>query len=132
MPTGQLVPRLIFAVGLLVAAVAVGFVLARPSEIPLAALRTKYSSPASRFVRLADGAHVHVRDEGSGPLLLLLPGLHSPLQVWEPWVTRLHDSLRLVSIDLPGQGLSDAWPRDDYSVAALGSLITEVTSALRM
>jgi pimeloyl-ACP methyl ester carboxylesterase len=45
-------------------------------------------------------------------------------------VARLQDTFRLVSIDLPGQGLSDAWPRDDYSVAALDALVTEVSRAL--
>jgi pimeloyl-ACP methyl ester carboxylesterase len=114
------------------AAIVTGVVLVRPAEVSLATLRAKYSSPASQFLRLSDGALIHVRDEGrrDRPVLVLVPGLHSPLQVWEPWVARLQDDLRLVSIDLPGQGLSDSWPRDDYSVAGLDGLVTEVTQAL--
>jgi pimeloyl-ACP methyl ester carboxylesterase len=131
MPARRRFGRLPIALTGIAVAIAFG-VLVRPAEVPLAALRVKYASPTSRFLRLDDGGLIHVRDEGArdGPVLLLIPGLHSPLQVWEPWVARLGDALRLVSIDLPGQGLSDAWPRDDYSVAALDSLVTEVTRAM--
>jgi pimeloyl-ACP methyl ester carboxylesterase len=70
------------SIGLLAtaAAIASGVVLMRPAEVPLATLRARYGSAASRFLRLADGALLHVRDEGrmDGPVLLLIPGLHSP------------------------------------------------------
>ena len=86
------------------AAIVPGVVLVRPAEIPLATLRAKYASPASQFLRLGHGVLIHVRDEGARdrPVRLLLPGRHSPLQVWEPWVAPMHGDLRLVSIDLPG------------------------------
>ncbi len=132
MPMRRRLARLLIGLVVTVAAITVGALALRPPEIPLATLRAKYSSPGSRFLTLGDGALIHVRDEGNlhGPVLILLPGLHSPLQVWEAWAQRLRGDLRLVSIDLPGQGLADAWPRRDYSLAALNDLVTEVTGAL--
>jgi len=129
---GRLSRRVRIWLIVIASAIALGVVIVRPAEVPLATLRAKYSSPASQFLRLSDGARIHVRDEGNPdrPVLLLIPGLHSPLQVWEPWVARLRDDLRLVSVDLPGQGLSDSWPRGDYSTTALDSFVTEVAGAL--
>jgi len=129
---GRRLARLLIGLLVTVGAIAVVIVALRPPEVSLATLRSKYALAGSRFLRLNDGALIHVRDEGNvgAPVLVLVPGLHSPLQVWDAWVQRLKGNLRLVSIDLPGQGLSDAWPRGDYSLAAMNDLVTEVTSGL--
>jgi pimeloyl-ACP methyl ester carboxylesterase len=47
--------------------------------------------------------------------VLLLHGFAASLHAWEPWVTRLGDRYRLVSIDLPGHGLTRA--PADYEAA---------------
>jgi pimeloyl-ACP methyl ester carboxylesterase len=53
---------------------------------------------------------MHYRDQGARgrPTLLLLHGFSASLETWEPWTERLGDSYRLVSIDLPGHGLTRA------------------------
>jgi pimeloyl-ACP methyl ester carboxylesterase len=108
---------------------AVGFAV---PEIPMPNLRAKYAGPASKFVTLKDGAIIHARDEGprGAPVILMVPGVHSSLHVWDGWTAALRDNYRVVAIDLPGQGLSDSWPRNDYSIPALDDFITEVTGAL--
>jgi pimeloyl-ACP methyl ester carboxylesterase len=60
----------------------------------------------------------------------MVPGVQSPLHVWNGWMAALRDEYHVVAVDLPGQGLSDSWPRNDYSIPALDSFITEVTNAL--
>ena len=102
------------------------------SEIPMETLRAKYAGPASQFLTLKDGAIIHVRDEGprNAPVIVMVPGLHSPLHVWDGWLTALRNEYRVIAVDLPGQGLSDSWPRNDYSIPALDSFITEVTGEL--
>jgi pimeloyl-ACP methyl ester carboxylesterase len=102
------------------------------SEIPMATLRAKYVAPTSRFVTLKDGAVIHVREDGpqNAPVILMVPGVQSPLHVWNGWMAALRDEYHVVAVDLPGQGLSDSWPRNDYSIPALDSFITEVTNAL--
>ena len=101
-------------------------------EIPMATLRKKYAGPTSRYLTLKDGAVIHVRDEGprQAPVILMVPGLHSPLHVWDAWIAALRDQYRVIAVDLPGQGLSDSWPRNDYSIVALDSFMNEVTGAL--
>src|SRR5262245_53430304 len=116
-----------FATLIVSAAVAFGI-----GEIPMASLRAKHAGPTSRFLTLEDGAIVHVREEGPrhAPVIVMVPGLHSPLHVWDAWMAALRDEYRVIAVDLPGQGLSDSWPRNDYSISAFDSFISEVTGAL--
>ncbi len=107
---GRIILALLVLVGL-AAVVAVGAYLAlkRP-DIPYETLAARYESSASRYLDLPDGVRMHYRDQGAHgrPTLLLLHGFSASLETWEPWVERLGDSYRLVSIDLPGHGLTRA------------------------
>lgn len=107
---GKLLTGFLVLVGLAaLVAVAGYFTLKRP-DIPYETLATKYETPASRYIDLPGGVHMHYHDEGAqgAPTLLLLHGFSASLKTWEPWVERLGDSYRLVSIDLPGHGLTRA------------------------
>ncbi len=83
--------------------------LKRP-DIPYETLATEYESAASRYVDLPSGVRMHYRDEGQqgGPTLLLVHGFSASLHTWEAWVSDLGDSFRVVSLDLPGHGLTRA------------------------
>jgi pimeloyl-ACP methyl ester carboxylesterase len=72
----------------------------------------KYENHASRYVTV-DGAKIHYRDEGQGPALLLLHGVMASLHTWDGWVDALKGHYRMVRVDLPGFGFSDAMPNDD-------------------
>jgi len=82
-------------------------------------LLPKYASAASQFVTLPSGATVHFRDEGhpDGPVLLLVHGSNASLHTWEPWVKILSDEYRVITLDLPGHGLTGTHESDDYSRA---------------
>lgn len=57
------------------------------------------------------GIPVHVSDSGKGDnTVLLLHGYLETLYIWEEFRTLLPDSSRIVSIDLPGLGLSGSDP----------------------
>ena len=44
--------------------------------------------------------------------------------MWEGWVARTgRDRYRLISVDLPGHGLTGAWPRDEYTIEAYADFI---------
>lgn len=85
------------------------FALKRP-DLPYETLAAKYESAASRYADLPDGVRMHYRDEGAqnGPTLLLIHGFSASLHTWEPWVQRLGEEYRIVSLDLPGHGLTRA------------------------
>ena len=86
-------------------------------DIPRRLLEAKYAGAPSQFMVLNGGARVHYRDRGpaDAPVLLLLHGSNSSLFDWEPWSKILSDKFRVVSVDLPGHGLTGAVPNGDYS-----------------
>ena len=61
---------------------------------------------------------------------MLLHGSNASLHTWEPWVARLTSEFRVISLDLPGHGLTGKVPSGDYSYSAyirvLDSLLTHL------
>ncbi len=97
------------------------------SDMSLAELTPRYTTEASRFVTLDNGLAVHARDEGNqnGETIVLIHGSSASLHTWEPWVARLKDDYRVVSMDLAGHGLTGPHPAHDYSMAGQAALVDE-------
>jgi pimeloyl-ACP methyl ester carboxylesterase len=93
-------------------------------------LAAAYATGASQFVTL-NGANVHLRDEGNrdGPALVLLHGSNVSLQTWEHWVVELGGRFRIISVDLPGHGLTGPVPGDDYSRPAMVEFVHAVVQS---
>jgi pimeloyl-ACP methyl ester carboxylesterase len=112
----------------LVAIVGAGayFTMKRP-DLPYETLAAQYESAASRYVDLPNGVRMHYRDEGqpNGPPLLLIHGFSASLHTWEPWVQRLGDDYRVISIDLPGHGLTRAPAGYQASIEAFRDAVHE-------
>ncbi|MDP2213218.1 alpha/beta fold hydrolase [Phenylobacterium sp.] len=80
-------------------------------DIPYEELEARYGNAASRYLELPSGLRVHYRDQGlpDAPVtLVMVHGFAASLHAWEPWVGRLEGDYRLVSLDLPGHGLTRA------------------------
>ena len=88
-------------------------------DLPADVLIQRYGQPPSTFVDVG-GTRAHVRDEGKPDAmpLLLIHGSLGSLHMWDGWVEALKDRYRLISVDLPGHGLTGAWPRGEYSIEA--------------
>lgn len=99
-------------------------------DMPVAEARSKYANAESEFVQLEPGLTVHLRDEGKadGPVLMLLHGSNASLHTWEPWVARLKDRYRIISVDLPGHGLTGPSPRRDYTAASSVAVVDAVAT----
>ena len=100
-------------------------------DLPRAPLERRWASPPSQFVEAA-GMRLHIRDTGprDGLAVLLIHGFGSSLHTWEAWTPLLEDRFRVVSLDLPGWGLTGPDPTGDYSdersVAVLSALMDRV------
>jgi pimeloyl-ACP methyl ester carboxylesterase len=107
---GRLFGILLGLVGLAALVAVGGYFALRRADIPYETLAAKYESAASRYVDLPDGVHMHYRDEGAqgGPIVLLIHGFSASLHTWEPWVQRLGEDYRVITLDLPGHGLTRA------------------------
>lgn len=101
-------------------------------EIPADVVDAKYSNPASQFLEMDNGARVHYRDQGNpeGAPIVLIHGSNASLHTWEPWVSLLGDEYRIITLDLPGHGLTGGVPDADYSSQAQINTVAAVASHL--
>jgi pimeloyl-ACP methyl ester carboxylesterase len=121
--------RLGYVVGALALALGIAYVAEWRDDIPLATLKARWADGASRFVSV-DGMEVHVRDEGSGPAVVLLHGTSSSLHTWDGWAQRLREGHRVVRFDLPAFGLTGPSPTHDYSIEAYVAVLDHLTARL--
>ncbi|MBD5604373.1 MAG: alpha/beta fold hydrolase [Candidatus Eremiobacteraeota bacterium] len=79
-------------------------------------------------IRTAD-TRLAVRDEGSGPAVVLIHGLLLSMDSWDAQAAALARRARVVRIDLRGHGASDA-PPGPYLVESLAGDVADVLDAL--
>jgi len=99
----------VLVVLLVVAAVGAYFALRGPT-IPYADLEARWATPASHYTDLGDGIRVHYREDGpkDAPVLILVHGFGDSHFTWEGWTPILSQHYRLIAVDLPGHGLTQA------------------------
>lgn len=120
--------------GLAILALALLAAAFRAPERPLQSLVARWAPPPSDFIEL-HGQTVHLRDEGprDDPLpLVLLHGTAASLHTWEGWVAALKQRHRVITLDLPGFGLSGPNPSGDYSDAAYMDFVQALLERLQL
>jgi pimeloyl-ACP methyl ester carboxylesterase len=124
-----LLRTLAIILGLAVLVTAGGYLALRRGDIPYAELQKTYANEASQFMDMGDGVIVHYRDQGVGAArtLVLIHGYAASLHTWEPWVQALGAEYRLVTLDLPGHGLTQA-PKN-YAQTLTGSTYSDLVAA---
>lgn len=71
------------------------------------------------------GTELSYTDQGSGVCIFLLHGYLEHAEVWEQFVPRLAGQVRIISMDIPGHGLSGCWGRE-HSMQDLSAAVKEV------
>lgn len=74
-----------------------------------------YTTDASRFLPI-DDMLVHYRDEGTGPVLVLIHGAFSSLHTYNDWAAILKKHYRVIRLDMMGFGLTGQNSSGDYSM----------------
>jgi pimeloyl-ACP methyl ester carboxylesterase len=118
-------------VGLVVVLLAGSWLVLRRGDIPYDTLQARWAAEGSRYIDLPSGVRLHYLDQGDpkGQTLVLLHGFAMSTDTWKPWVKRLGRDFHLVSIDLPGFGLTRApanWP---YSYQAMAGVVDAFAKA---
>jgi pimeloyl-ACP methyl ester carboxylesterase len=114
----------------LATALVVAGAVAYTPELSKDDLEAKYAGAPSKFVVLPSGARVHYRDRGSGPVLVLVHGSLASLHTWEPWVRVLGSQFRVITLDMPGHGLTGPVPNEDYSLDGMVTFLDEFRKKL--
>lgn len=68
-------------------------------------IKQKHATAPSKFVKV-DDTTLHVRDEGQGPVIIMLHSSMSNLRIYDAWADRLKTDYRVIRIDWPPYGLS--------------------------
>jgi len=96
---------------------------------PVDYLNSKYTNEQSEFREVLE-ANIHYRDQGSGETIVLLHGIGSSLHTWEGWTEDLKDQFRVVSLDLPGFGLTGADSSHNYTMQRYIEVLHEFLGSL--
>ncbi len=125
-------------VGLLLIFSALVVGLSHAPDRPVQTLVARWAPPPSEFIEIR-GQLVHLRDQGphGDPLpIVLLHGTSSSLHTWEGWVRVLDKQRRVVSLDLPGMGLTGPfdgeYARDDYHGDTYARFVLDLLDALKL
>lgn len=101
-------------------------------ERTVSELQQRWAPAPSKFIPI-EGMSVHVRDEGprsdQSPLLLL-HGTSSSLHTWEAWSAALRSKRRIISVDLPGYGLTGPFTDGDYRLSHYTLFLKELLDKL--
>jgi pimeloyl-ACP methyl ester carboxylesterase len=114
--------KVLVGIGVLLVAVGVALATGLRAERPAAGLEARYATPPSRFLDV-DGLRIHYRDQGQGPALVLLHGSNASLFTWEGWVRELSGGYRVITLDLPGHGLTGPDARARYTFTGMAEVL---------
>ena len=94
----------------------------------------RWAPEPSSFLEL-DGMQVHIRDTGprADPVpVVLRHGMSSSLHTFEGWQTALQGERRVISVDLPGFGLTGPSPQGDYRIDAYTRFVLRLMDTLEV
>jgi pimeloyl-ACP methyl ester carboxylesterase len=126
------------AIGILLMLTALAVPLMQAPDRPVESLVARWALPPSDFMAVR-GQWVHVRDVGprTDPSpIVLLHGTGASLHTWEGWVAALQGQHRVITLDLPGFGLTGPftgqYPPDDYRGDTLARFVLDVLDTLKL
>ncbi|MBC2717227.1 MAG: alpha/beta fold hydrolase [Desulfobacteraceae bacterium] len=99
-------------------------------DIDAEEINKKYGDENSKWIDI-NGLKVHYKDEGEGPVILLLHGTLSSLHTWDAWVNALKDHYRIIRLDIPGFGLTGP-ANFEFNEKNLGKFFYDFISAMRI
>lgn len=81
-------------------------------RLTLAEIRGLYITAQSKFTDIA-GMSIHYQDEGEGYPIVLIHGSEGTLRSWDDMIAAMSDRYRMIRMELPGRGLSEAGAPDN-------------------
>ena len=127
---------LIRIIGILLMLTALAVPLSRAPDRAPETLVARWAPPPSDFIDVK-GQAVHLRDQGpraDAAPIVLLHGTAASLHTWEGWASALSKERRVITLDLPGFGLTGPfagqYTPDDYRGDTLARFVIDVLDQL--
>lgn len=80
---------------------------------------------------MSNGIPVRINDQGKGNAIVLLHGYLETLEIWEAFAASLVKHYRVISLDLPGHGLS-GWNGDVHTMEFMADTVKGVLDKLNV
>jgi len=118
----------------LLALLAIAAIVLFETDFEAAEVDAKFSNEASQFFTDSEGTRIHFRDQGNaeGEPLVLIHGSNASLHTWEPWIQIIGRQFRVITLDLPGHGLTGAVPNAQYDTAAQLATVERLLQHLKV
>lgn len=102
-------------------------------DMPMEDLKKRYTNQHSKWIEVG-GLNIHYRDQGEGHPIVLIHGIMSSLHTWDGWVKELEKQYRVITLDVPGFGLTGAPPATEYefSEETLMKIFAQFIDALEL
>lgn len=101
------------------------------ADIPVHELALQYGYPDSQFMEIGD-LTVHYRISGKGEPIVLLHDAYSSLSTWAVWTESLAQRYQVISVDLPGFGLTGPHPQGSYSAFMYAGFLHQFVEHLQL
>ena len=122
---------LLFIIAILFVAGAALLTINYKPDLAVEKLIDKYAFDDSQFLEM-EGMKVHYRRTGRGAPLLLIHGFGGNLWNWQDWTRILSAEYEVITLDLPGFGLTGPHPREDYSTEMYLSFLDDFAGTLQL
>lgn len=111
-----------------------GWMTLRRDDIPFGQLEAIYANKESHYLALDETTRIHFRDVGprDAPAIVLIHGFAASLHTWQAWTEDLRKDYRVISLDLPGHGLSNCIDNSTIGTGQFVDVISRITRALRV
>jgi pimeloyl-ACP methyl ester carboxylesterase len=106
----------------------------RAPDLPAQLLEQRDVDSRDHFLELAPGYRIHYREQGppQAPVLLLVHGYSDSYATWQGWMEALAPRFRVISLDLPGHGLTAAPSDFVLDADALAELLLQLIDRLQL
>lgn len=101
------------------------------TSIPPDELIKKYGDAHSHSIQIGD-VNLFYRDQGEGPVLLLIHGICASSLTWDGWVKELAPHYRVIRFDVPGFGISGPVKKELYDREAIVKFLDDFLNALKI
>jgi pimeloyl-ACP methyl ester carboxylesterase len=101
---------------------------------PVDSLKARWAPAPSAFITV-EGLQVHMRDEGprdDAEPIVLLHGTAASLHTWEGWVAQLKGEHRVITLDLPGFGLTGPSVDRIYTLPRYSQFMAAFLDAMKL
>lgn len=119
----------LLTVGIILAA---GWYMLKRPDISYNTLESIYSYNDSRYLKSGGETQIHFRDIGprDAPVVVLVHGYSASMHTWDDWAGRLRRDYRVISLDLPGHGLSRCVDNEAIGIEQFVETVDRVTASV--